>query len=269
MTAVHISILRNVLQDDGKENEFLKWFVISVFSVQIIVGLVSLYVGLLRKYYRKHGQDFATECWYLLPCFKCRKPQSPSKNENEETRSMSHSTPLKSTCCPLECVSVNLPYDDFELKTLSMYDDLKAKLFSSHKGQEEMAPLLNKEKNSLLHKQVEELEHIVEHIESERLMKRITFCNSFSMSCFISFLPWILSYQYSWVMLFNSWVSSWHINVIFPIILFLTSENNLKVRPLNKWYKQNNNRIHFEGTLKWILIASHFYVMKHIWRLTK
>ena len=175
MTAVHISILRNVLQDDGKENEFLKWFVISVFSVQIIVGLVSLYVGLLRKYYRKHGQDFATECWYLLPCFKCRKPQSPSKNENEETRSMSHSTPLKSTCCPLECVSVNLPYDDFELKTLSMYDDLKAKLFSSHKGQEEMAPLLNKEKNSLLHKQVEELEHIVEHIESERLMKRITF----------------------------------------------------------------------------------------------
>lgn len=150
MSIVHVAVLKDILDSGPEGNTYYTWvlaFTIAALSLQIISGIISLYIALLRYYYTEYSDDFLDDgCKTCCP-FRCRRikhnncknidawmnqpnskiPEMKSINhmmdenmndENEETD--------ENKCFPFECTTMR--FAEFEYQVLQLFDTMSEEL---------------------------------------------------------------------------------------------------------------------------------------------
>lgn len=133
MSIVHVALLKELL-DAGPQGDkyyhFTLGLILTALILQIIAGLISLYIALLRYYFTEYKDDFLDDCLKTCMPWGCRwKDECPEEvlfvDEFGSTSTIMPAAPRKpvkdkSGCCPCHCVTNR--YADYEYRILSEYE---------------------------------------------------------------------------------------------------------------------------------------------------
>ena len=128
MSVVSVAMLRTVL-DSSTDDKYYKWrlgLISSALILQVICGLLSLYVAFLRNYYSKFQDDFLKDCFKSCCNLRCRRK---NRSSSEKDRLLHTGSSDNTGCCPYECSSGD-GYD-FENEITEQYDRVREKLVMS------------------------------------------------------------------------------------------------------------------------------------------